>query len=91
MEDVEDVIEVILYYFKPSGKYYGQGTLKIDKNSILVDNFYKFILHVEELQRSLNLPGLKKGARWSDGVPFTVFINGKDHPLGYPVILHGDK
>lgn len=45
--------EVELTYFKPSGKYYSGGKLRVENLS-----FYQFVDHVVWLRKNGTLPGL---------------------------------
>lgn len=77
-------INIKLYYMRESGKYYSEGILQISRASTEFDpakSWYDVFELIKELQKSGNLPGLCKGAK------FDVFVTGDEHPVGYPALF----
>lgn len=74
-------IYVTLYYMKDSGKYYSQGTLKLNRGEAEAEPAKDWMLAMDQVRYLLdsgNLPGLIKGSK------FEVFVTGDGHPGGYP-------
>lgn len=74
-------IYVQLYYMKDSGKYYSEGTLKLNLGEANKEPAKSWMLAMDQVRGLLdsgNLPGLIKGSK------FEVFVTGQGHPGGYP-------
>lgn len=74
----EETGEVVLTYFKTSGKYYSEG--KFTTKSTRMEEIFN---EVKKMQEEGNLPGLIKGS----GQEFTIHINCKKVENGYPAII----
>ncbi|MDE9494369.1 hypothetical protein KKJ09_12435 [Xenorhabdus bovienii] len=67
-----------LTYFKPTGKYYAESKLEVDKEI----PWHKCIELVQFHFNGACLPGLVTGAK-----NYIVHVNNKDHPMTYPTIV----
>ncbi|AER70251.1 hypothetical protein F416_gp119 [Salmonella typhimurium phage PhiSH19] len=74
-------VRVKLYYVKPSGKYYSEGTIEVNLGEATADPAKSWMETMDKIRYLLdsgNLPGLIKGSK------FDVFVTGQGHPGGYP-------
>lgn len=70
--------KVKLTYFKPNGKYYGEGEYK---SCNISDHMYGIWAEVESMAEDKRLPGLKKGHS-----KFIVLVDVPDHPHNHPYL-----
>ena len=70
---------VKLTYFKPRGKYHGEGELHVDTSLEL----FHIWDHVERLRSDGRLPGLVKGA----GKEYIISIDAPGHRHEHPRLL----
>ena len=66
-----------LTYFKPSGKFYGEGEYWTTQ-VFMMDVFEE----VKQKREDGMLPGMYRGEE------FTIHVGHVDHPNGYPALIH---
>lgn len=70
--------KVTLRYFKPSGKYYAEGTLETSINIV-----YQIFDEVRRMQCEGQLPGLLPGS----GMGYSIYVDCSEMQNGYPAMI----